>query len=137
MAYEAGIRVGVRTRSLSEARLSYIRQLGATDVFIDHADTDEEPDEFIDRSKEITVEVVHNAIPSVSELKSAQKQVEVDSVFGDIPDIILTEANKRNCDHIFVTGEKRSPTGKAVFGDTAQSIILNFEGPVTVQVDRF
>lgn len=76
MAYETSIRVGVRTRSLSEARLSYIRQLGATDVFIDHADTDEEPDEFNDRSQETTVAVGHNAIPSASELKKAQKQVE-------------------------------------------------------------
>jgi len=27
--------------------------------------------------------------------------------------------------------QERSPTGKAVFGDRSQSIILNFDGPVT------
>jgi len=32
---------------------------------------------------------------------------------------------------VFLTGKKRSPTGKAVFGDRSQAIILNFDGPVT------
>ncbi len=51
MTIETTIRVGVRTRSLSEQRLQYIRQLGATDVFIDHADVEEQPDEFNDRDR--------------------------------------------------------------------------------------
>jgi nucleotide-binding universal stress UspA family protein len=42
-------------------------------------------------------------------------------------------ANRRDCDHLFVVGRKRSPTGKAIFGDVAQSIILNFDGPVTTR----
>jgi len=33
---------------------------------------------------------------------------------------------------VFVRGRRRSPTGKAVFGDTAQAVILNFDGFVTV-----
>lgn len=47
-------------------------------------------------------------------------------------DTILRMAERRDCDHVFVTGRRRSPTGKAIFGDTAQSVILNFDGPVTV-----
>lgn len=70
------------------------------------------------------------------ELSDTDVSYQVESVFGDLPEIILTEANKRDCDHIFITGSKRSPTGKAVFGDTAQSIILNFEGPVTVRLEQ-
>lgn len=45
---------------------------------------------------------------------------------------ILQVAESEECDHIFLPGRRRSPTGKAVFGDTAQSVILNFDGAVTV-----
>lgn len=51
---------------------------------------------------------------------------------GTIPDDIIQVAEEENCKHIFVSGKKRSPAGKAVFGDVAQSVILQFDGPVTV-----
>jgi len=51
---------------------------------------------------------------------------------GDVVDEVLDEAEKRGCDHIFVAGRKRSPAGKALFGDTAQAIILDFDGAVTI-----
>ncbi|WP_313692490.1 mannonate dehydratase [Halorarum halobium] len=70
------IRVGVRTRTLSDSRLRYVRQLGATDVFVDHADTEEEPDEFNDRDGSDTVAVGRDSIPSVAELEAAREQVE-------------------------------------------------------------
>ncbi len=46
-------------------------------------------------------------------------------------DRILDTAEERDVDHVFIAGRKRSPTGKAVFGDRAQSIVLNFDGAVT------
>ena len=48
---------------------------------------------------------------------------------------ILGVATDRDVDHLFITGHRRSPTGKAVFGDRAQSLILNFDGPVTTLLD--
>ncbi len=51
---------------------------------------------------------------------------------GDVESETLAVAEEIGCDHLFVAGRKRSPTGKAIFGDRAQSLILNFEGPVTV-----
>jgi nucleotide-binding universal stress UspA family protein len=51
---------------------------------------------------------------------------------GDPQDTIMNTASEEDIDHIFIHGKQRSPTGKAVFGDTAQAIILNFDGPVTV-----
>ncbi|ELZ15587.1 mannonate dehydratase [Haloterrigena salina JCM 13891] len=72
----ADVRVGVRTRSLSDSRLRYIRQLGATDIFVDHADTEEEPDEFNDRDGTDTIAVGPNQIPSVSELEAARERIE-------------------------------------------------------------
>lgn len=72
----ASVRVGVRTRSLSTPRLQYIRQLGATDVFVDHADTDEEPDEFNDLDGTDTIAVGPDDVPPVSELENARERVE-------------------------------------------------------------
>ncbi|ESP86977.1 universal stress protein [Candidatus Halobonum tyrrellensis] len=51
---------------------------------------------------------------------------------GDPADAILDAAAERDCDHVYVTGRKRSPTGKALFGDTAQQVVLDFDGFVTV-----
>lgn len=51
---------------------------------------------------------------------------------GDKGDQILDAAERYDCDHIFLPGRQRSPTGKALFGDTAQRVILDFDGPVTV-----
>jgi mannonate dehydratase len=70
------VRVGVRTRSLSESRLQYIRQLGATDLFIDHADTDEEPDDFNDHDGSETLVVGRDEIPTVREIKAARERCE-------------------------------------------------------------
>lgn len=40
-------------------------------------------------------------------------------------DAILSVADNNACDYIFLIGQRRRPTGKAVFGDTAQRVILN------------
>ncbi|MFB6134426.1 MAG: universal stress protein [Halanaeroarchaeum sp.] len=51
---------------------------------------------------------------------------------GAFADRVLRTSEEYDCDHVFITGRRRSPTGKAIFGDTAQAVILNFDGPVTV-----
>ncbi|WP_226481094.1 universal stress protein [Natrinema amylolyticum] len=51
---------------------------------------------------------------------------------GSLPKKILEVAAEEDCDHVFVSGRKRSPTGKALFGDIAQSVLLRFDGPVTI-----
>lgn len=55
-------------------------------------------------------------------------------VLNDEPESkrIVATANEHDCDHIFIAGRKRSPTGKAIFGNTAQGVILNFDGIVSV-----
>ncbi|MFC7232344.1 universal stress protein [Saliphagus sp. GCM10025308] len=51
---------------------------------------------------------------------------------GDTSTQVLNVADEYDCDHIFIAGRKRSPSGKAIFGDTAQRVILNSSVPVTV-----
>lgn len=46
---------------------------------------------------------------------------------------VIDTAIDRGCDHVFVLGQRRSPTGKAIFGDVAQRIVLNFDGYVTLK----
>lgn len=57
-----------------------------------------------------------------------------DGVIGRLPEVVLEYAEEHGCDHVFISGIKRTPTGKAVFGDATQAIILNFDGLVTVNV---
>ncbi|XVH33385.1 universal stress protein (plasmid) [Haloferacaceae archaeon DSL9] len=51
-----------------------------------------------------------------------------------LSDRIIEVAESHGCDHVFVRGKSRSPTGKALFGDVAQSVLVNFDGLVTVSV---
>jgi nucleotide-binding universal stress UspA family protein len=51
-----------------------------------------------------------------------------------VADHILDAARQSDCDHIFLVGRRRSPTGKVLFGDVAQEVILNFDGNVTVSM---
>ncbi|MCO8246673.1 MULTISPECIES: universal stress protein [unclassified Haladaptatus] len=45
---------------------------------------------------------------------------------------VIEAGEKYDCDHAFVVGKSRSPTGKALFGDFAQRVVLNFDGYVTL-----
>lgn len=59
-------------------------------------------------------------------------EYEAIGALGDEQETILDVAAKRDCDHLFISGRKRSPTGKALFGDLTQAVILEFDGAVTV-----
>lgn len=52
----------------------------------------------------------------------------------DRADEIIAAAEGLECDHVFIVGRRRSPTGKALFGDVAQRILLNFDGTVTLKM---
>ena len=49
---------------------------------------------------------------------------------GDPADELLAAAADIDADAICVSGRKRSPTGKAVFGSTTQALVLNADRPV-------
>lgn len=54
---------------------------------------------------------------------------------GDKATKTLEAADEHDCDHIFLVGRRRSPTGKAVFGDASQRIILQSDGYVTITTE--
>lgn len=58
-----------------------------------------------------------------------------DGAFGDKAEQILSVADDQDVTHIFLIGRRRSPTGKAIFGDTAQDVLLNADVPVTLVMD--
>lgn len=81
-------------------------------------------DELTERAKETTAELG-------DEVLGEDVSYTVEVLFGELPDDLLAKAAELDCDHVFIAGEKRSPTGKVLFGDTTQSVLLNFDGPVT------
>ncbi|POG54079.1 universal stress protein [Haloferax marisrubri] len=67
-------------------------------------------------------EVSYDIVPRIaSEKERAETVIEV--------------AEEEGADHVFILGRNRSPTGKALFGDLAQYVILNFDGYVTLHTE--
>lgn len=56
---------------------------------------------------------------------------ELHGIVGDVADGILALAEEVDADRIVVSGRRRSPTGKAVFGSVSQEVLLNAPCPVT------
>lgn len=77
---------------------------------------------------EFVTDVVGNDAPEYS----VSSAVAEDS---ELADKILDAAEGADCDHIFLVGRRRSPTGKVLFGNVAQKVILNFDGRVTIAMD--
>jgi len=64
-------------------------------------------------------------------LSDAGIDIETRAALGDEADEIIRIAKDVRADVLIVGGQKRSPTGKAVFGSTAQEVLLTAPCPVT------
>ena len=83
-------------------------------------------DEAVDGARKFAEDIGREVLSDVD--------VEYEAVarLGEKGDEVLAVADERDADHIFMAGRKRSPTGKAIFGDVTQRVILEFDGAVTV-----
>lgn len=81
------------------------------------------PDELAARQKAVRA--------PVSRLEELQIDHEIRGVVGYPDKEIVKAANDLDVDMLFIGGQRRSPAGKAVFGDSAQQILLKAACPVT------
>lgn len=82
---------------------------------------------------------VHQFLDGVAAKQFEGIDVDYDTVCSVVPasdhaGSVIRTGETNDCDHLFVVGEQRSPTGKALFGDFVQSLLLNFDGLVTVNL---
>jgi nucleotide-binding universal stress UspA family protein len=82
--------------------------------------------------KEIDAEDARDAAEEIAEEKAGELQVPYESVglVGEPSKAVVKYADEQDVRYVVVSPRKRSRTGKALFGSTAQSILLNATCPV-------
>lgn len=74
----------------------------------------------------------HTSVRAVGDLlEAAGVEFRARGAVGDLGESIVEVAGEEEAEMVFVGGRRRSPTGKAVFGSTAQHVMLNADCPVT------
>lgn len=87
--------------------------------------------DFIDAAEDALADFVADVLEDVD----VEYDVAVRVIDGGYGTATLAAADDYGCDHIFVTGRRRSPAGKAIFGDWIQRVLLDFDGYVTVHTE--
>lgn len=129
-----------RAEEIAEAAVEVSKPADAT-VYLAHVFTDEEYQDVLDQlefdtelsqvSPDDTAQR-HATIRSLREVLGEHDiDYEIRGAVGAHGETIVNLATETEADRVIVGGRKRSPTGKAVFGSTAQHVMLNSPCPVT------
>jgi len=128
-----------RIDELSEAVTDIAGPSDAT-VVLAHVFTPEEYEEAtkrldFDDAADAEVDDVTKRLAIVRDVEQALTDAGIDHRItgrvGEHGARIVDIATEESADHVIVGGRRRSPTGKAVFGSTAQHVLLESPCPVT------
>lgn len=129
----------VRVDPLARTTADIAGPAGAT-VTLSHVFTGEEYDDArrnlgVDSDDEVTADAVARRHATVRELADRLEdegiEYEVRGRVGPHGESIVSLADDADADLVIVGGRQRSPAGKAVFGSTAQTVLLSSPCPVT------
>jgi nucleotide-binding universal stress UspA family protein len=99
------------------------------------AERQEKPDYYLDTAEEDARSTSRRV---VRETLGGFEGVQVAGEVGDVVETIIRQAGYREARYIVAGGERRSPVGKALFGDVTQDLLLEATCPVvTVLRDRY
>lgn len=93
------------------------------EVDADPTAQDVSPDDLANRHRDVRT--------PASRLEERGIEYEIRGVVGYPNREVVEIAADLGVDMLFIGGKRRSPTGKAVFGDYAQQVLLNADCPVT------
>ncbi|WP_459194046.1 universal stress protein [Halosimplex sp. J119] len=126
-----------RIEALADAVRDVAGPAGAT-VVLGHVFTREEFDNYTDRmdfddaGDPDSIARRHRTVKELRDLLDGSGiDLQVRGAVGSHGETIVDLAEEVGADMVFVGGRKRRPTGKAVFGSTAQTVLLEAPCPVT------
>ncbi|ADB63453.1 hypothetical protein Htur_4670 (plasmid) [Haloterrigena turkmenica DSM 5511] len=111
---------------------SFAANVETLEAMGDVEDTHYDEHSVLDAERNAVQSVVNDAIDGDNIEITYRVSVASDSEYVET---VLQTAQETDCDHLFTCGTQRTPTGKAIFGDRTQQLLLEFSGPVTVDLD--